>query len=87
MAREGSDFSAGLRAVEPSIRVFPRPSGFKNDQFASVRSSIGGRTLRALARLHRGSDRGHPRGSPTVTKQWRWSGPGARRRAGCHRSR
>jgi len=36
---------------------------------------LGGMVLRdflrrALARLHRGSDRGHPSGSPTVTKQW-----------------
>jgi len=51
MAREGSDFSAGLRAVEPSIHVSPRPSGFKNDQFASDRPSIGGRIFRSLARF------------------------------------
>src|SRR5262249_41002791 len=39
MTREGSGFSAGLRSVEPSIRVVPRRSG----------SSIGGRALRAVA--------------------------------------
>jgi hypothetical protein len=50
-AREQSDFSAGVRAVEPSIRVFPRPSGFKNDQFANDRSPVGRRPLRAVARL------------------------------------
>src|ERR1035437_2061611 len=41
MAREGCDFSPELRAVEPAIHVSPRPSGFKNDQFASDRPSIG----------------------------------------------
>ena len=50
MVRERSDFSAGLRAAEPSIRVFPRPSGFKNDQFANDRSP-GRRPFRAVARL------------------------------------
>jgi hypothetical protein len=47
----GSDFSAGLRAVEPGIDVSPRSSDFKNDQFASDRPSIGRRTFRALARF------------------------------------
>jgi hypothetical protein len=51
MARERPDFSAGLRAAEPSIRVFPCPSGFKNDQFANDRSPIGRRPFRAVARL------------------------------------
>ena len=51
MVREGSDFSAGLGAVEPSIRVSPRPSDFKNDQVANDRPSIGRRTFRSLARL------------------------------------
>src|ERR1035437_5004787 len=51
VAREGSDFSAGLRAVEPSMHVSPRPSGFKNDQFASDRPSIGRRIFRSLARF------------------------------------
>ena len=51
MAREGSDFSAGLRAVEPSMHVSPRPSGFKNDQFASDRPSIGRRIFRSLVRF------------------------------------
>jgi hypothetical protein len=50
-AREPSDFSAGLRSVESSIHVFPRPSGFKNDQFANDRSPIGRRPFRAVARL------------------------------------
>jgi hypothetical protein len=50
-ARERSDFSAGVRAVEPSVRVFPRPSGFKNDQLANDRSPVGRRPLRAVARL------------------------------------
>jgi hypothetical protein len=47
--REGSDFPAGLRALEESIRVVPRPSGFKNHQFAGNRSSNGRRTFRTLA--------------------------------------
>ncbi len=51
MARERSDFSAGVRAVEPTIRVFPRPSDFKNDQFANDRSPIGRKRFRAVARL------------------------------------
>lgn len=51
MARERPDFSAGLRAAEPSIRVFPRPFGFKNDQFANDRSASGRRPFRAVARL------------------------------------
>ena len=46
--REGSDFSAGLRSVEPSIRVASRRTGLKN-QIASGSSSIGRRTLRAAA--------------------------------------
>ena len=46
----GSDFSAGLRAVEPGIDVPPR-SDFNNDQFASDMPSIGRRTFRALARF------------------------------------
>ncbi len=51
MARQGSDFSAGLRAVEPSIHVPPRSSGFKNDQFASDRPSIRRRTFSSHARF------------------------------------
>jgi hypothetical protein len=47
MAREGSDFSA--QAVEPSIRVSPRSSGFKNDLFASDRRSFGRRAVLTLA--------------------------------------
>ena len=46
--RAGSDFSAGLRSVEPSIRVASRRTGLKN-QVASGSSSIGRRTLRAVA--------------------------------------
>jgi hypothetical protein len=46
--REGPDFSAGLRSVEPSIRVASRRTGLKN-QVASGSSSIGRRTLRAVA--------------------------------------
>jgi hypothetical protein len=41
--QEGSNFSAGLQTVEPSIRVSPR------DQFASDRPSISRRTFLALA--------------------------------------
>jgi hypothetical protein len=48
---EVSDFSAGLPATEPSIRVTPRPSGFESDQFASDRSSTGRRTVLTLASL------------------------------------
>jgi chemotaxis protein histidine kinase CheA len=46
---EGSDFSAGLQAVEPSIRVPPRPASFENDPFASDRPPIGRRTVLTLA--------------------------------------
>ena len=46
--REGSDFSAGLRSVEPLIRVASRRTGLKN-QIESGSSSIGRRTLRAAA--------------------------------------
>jgi hypothetical protein len=45
------DVSPGLRAVEPAIDVSPRSSDFKNDQFASDRPSSGRRTFRALARF------------------------------------
>jgi hypothetical protein len=50
-AREKYDFSAGLRAVEPSIHVFPRPSGVENDQFTSEGTSIGRRAFRTFVRL------------------------------------
>ena len=46
--REGSDFSAGLRSVEPLIRVASRRTGLKS-QIESGSSSIGRRTLRAAA--------------------------------------
>ena len=46
-AREGSDFS--VQAAEPSIRVSPRSSGFKNDLFASDRRSFGRRAVLILA--------------------------------------
>jgi hypothetical protein len=37
MAGARFDFSAGLRALEPPIRVFPRPSGVETNQFANNR--------------------------------------------------
>jgi hypothetical protein len=40
---------AELRAVEPSIRVSPRPTGFEGDQPASNRPSTRKRTVRTLA--------------------------------------
>ena len=45
MAREKADFSTGLRAMESSIRVFFRPSGFRSDQFVSDKA----RRSRSLA--------------------------------------
>ena len=45
MAREKADFSTGLRAIEFSIRVFSRPSGFRSDQFVSDKA----RRSRSLA--------------------------------------
>ena len=45
MAREKADFSTGLRAMESSIRVFSRPSGFRSDQFVSDKA----RRSRSLA--------------------------------------
>jgi putative SOS response-associated peptidase YedK len=45
MAREKADFSTGLRAMESSIRVFSRPSGFRCDQFVSDKA----RTSSSLA--------------------------------------
>ncbi len=47
----GYDFSAGLRALEPSMHVSDRPFDFKNDQFAGERLSVGGRIFRRLAHL------------------------------------
>ena len=41
--QEGSNFSAGLQTVEPSIRISPR------DQFASDRARFGRRTFLTLA--------------------------------------
>lgn len=49
MARKGSGFSAGLRAVEPPIYVSPRPSGSVNDEFVNDGPSIGKRIFRGLA--------------------------------------
>jgi hypothetical protein len=46
---EESKVSSGLQAVEPSIRVSPRPTGFESDQFASDRPSTSRRTVLALA--------------------------------------
>jgi hypothetical protein len=40
LAREGSDISARLQAVESSTLVSPHPSDFENDQFARDRPSI-----------------------------------------------
>jgi hypothetical protein len=45
MARDKADFSTGLRAIESSIRVFSRPSGFRSDQFVSDKA----RRSRSLA--------------------------------------
>jgi hypothetical protein len=46
-----SDNSSRLPAVEPTIRVSPRPSGFESGQFAFGRPSIGRRTSFILASL------------------------------------
>ncbi len=46
----GSDQRIRTRRVEPSIRS-PRPAGFKNDQVASARPSIGRRIFRTIARF------------------------------------
>jgi hypothetical protein len=46
MIREGSDFSAGLQVVEPSIQVSSRASGY---QLVSRRPSIGRRISRSSA--------------------------------------
>jgi hypothetical protein len=46
MTREGSDFSAGLQVVEPSIQVSSRASGYP---LVSNRPSIGGRISRSSA--------------------------------------
>jgi hypothetical protein len=48
---EGSKLSSGLQAMEPSIRVSPRPTGFESNQFASDRPSTSRRTVLALASL------------------------------------
>jgi hypothetical protein len=45
------DVSAGSRAAEPSIDVFPRLAGDENDHFASKRTSIGRRASRTFVRL------------------------------------
>jgi hypothetical protein len=46
-----SENSSRLPAVEPTIRVSPRPSGFESGQFAVERPSIGRRTSFILAGL------------------------------------
>ena len=51
LVREKHDFSAGLRAAEPSIDVVPRPLGVENNQFASKGTSIGRRAFRTLVRI------------------------------------
>ena len=43
IVREKSDFSAGLRALESSIRVSACPKGFKYDRFMSARALMRGR--------------------------------------------
>ncbi len=45
-----SEQGIGMRPVRPSVRS-PRPSGFKNDQVASRRPSIGRRIFGTLARF------------------------------------
>jgi hypothetical protein len=47
-ARKEHDFSA--RSREPSINVFPRPSGVENDRFAGDDKSIGRRAFRTFFR-------------------------------------
>src|SRR5271156_5859464 len=47
---ERSERGIGMRPVRPSTRS-PRPSGFRDDQVASRRSSIGGRIFGALTRF------------------------------------
>jgi hypothetical protein len=46
---ERSDFSAGLPAAEPSIRVSPRPAGVESDPLARDRPPVGRRTVLTLA--------------------------------------
>jgi hypothetical protein len=46
---EESDFSAGLQALESSIRVSAHPSGFKYDGFVSAREFMRGRISRTVA--------------------------------------
>jgi hypothetical protein len=50
MGRQRSEPSPGLRTMEASIRMSPRPSGL-TDQSASDRPSIGRRTCRSVARF------------------------------------
>src|SRR5262249_32104029 len=49
ISNKESGNSSELPAVEPTIRVSPRPSGVETDQFAFDRPSLGGRTAFALA--------------------------------------
>lgn len=48
---EESKLSGGFQAVEPSIRVSPRPTGFERDQFASDWPSTSRHTVLALVGL------------------------------------
>jgi hypothetical protein len=48
---EGSNFSGGLQAVEPSIRVPPRLSNFESDPFVGDGPLIGRRKVLTLASL------------------------------------
>jgi hypothetical protein len=51
IAREESDFSAGLRAMESSIRVFTGPPGSKHHRLVDERALMRGRTSRPLGVL------------------------------------
>ncbi len=45
------DDFAGLQAVDPSLHVSERVSGFRNDPFVGLRSPLGSRMLRAVIRF------------------------------------
>ncbi len=50
-AAADTDYFAGLQAVDPSLHVSERVSGFRNDPFVGVRPPIGSRMLRAVIRF------------------------------------
>ncbi len=50
-AGAASDDFAGLQAVDPSLHVSDRVSGFRNDPFVGLRPPIGSRMLRAVIRF------------------------------------